>query len=410
MNSSHSNINIITFPSGLKLVHQSTDREVEYFGASVNAGSRDDPPGQEGLAHFVEHVIFKGTTHRRSWHIINRMEACGGELNAYTTKENTVVYTIFPKGNFLRAADLIADLMCYSTFPASELDKEREVVADELSQYRDIPSEAVFDDFEDYIFAGSRLGHNILGNSSALAEFDSETCRNYIEQNFTASRTVIFYSGSRSVKRVVRDVERLFAPLSLRKSLINRRAPELPPPFHKVENLNNHQANTVTGLVIPSMFSPRRHAIALLTNILGGPGMNSLLNVEMRERRGLVYTVEASTTLLTDTGLLSIFFGCDHADTTRCSRIVRSTIGRIADHGVTPKFLEAAKKQYLGQLTLASDVRENSVMAMARSTLYYGKVADRQQTAELITSTTAEQIRHEAENILSNGLSTLTLE
>ncbi len=400
---------IITLPSGLRVVHNLTRSGVEYFGAAVNAGSRDDPKGFHGLAHFVEHVLFKGTARRKSWHIINRMEACGGELNAYTTKETTVVYSAFPRGNFLRAAELIGDLLCHSTFPARELDKEREVVADEIDQYRDMPSEAVFDDFEDLIFKGSALGHNILGTVEQLRKFDSETCRRYMSQNFTTERMVVFYSGNRPLQAVVKAVERYFAGLPTGIGSIDRQPPTMVDTFEQTIDLGNHQSNTVMGARISSLHSPQRFPMALLSNILGGPGMNSLLNVELRERRGLVYAVESTGSFLTDTGLFTVFFGCDHEDTQRCCRIIRSTISRIANDGLSSRFLSMAKKQYIGQLTLAADIRESAVMSMARTALYYGEIPPQTETISRINAITSADLSECAANLLSPGLSSLTL-
>lgn len=390
-------------------MHRLCDTEVEYFGAAVDVGSRDDPEGYEGLAHFVEHVLFKGTTKRRSWHIINRMEACGGELNAYTTKETTVVYSIFPSGNLSRAAELIADLLCHSTFPQTEIDKEREVVADEISQYRDIPSEAVFDDFEDLIFSGSSLGHNILGSRRALDKFDSAVCRNYLRLNFTAKRIALFYSGPLSLNRVEKLASRLFSDIPATIDTPQRVAPPEVDRFDSQVSLGSHQANTVIGLRTVSLHSMRRWPIALLTNIVGGPGMNSLLNVELRERRGLVYSVEASSATLTDTGLFTVFFGCDHSDLNRCRRIVNNVIDRIAQNGLTDRFLDKAKRQYLGQLTLATDVRDSSVMSMARSALYRGAIMSREEATATIMEITSEQIRQEAEFFIASGMNTLSL-
>lgn len=384
--------------------------EVEYFGAAVNAGSRDDPQGLDGLAHFVEHVLFKGTEHRKSWHIINRMEACGGELNAYTTKETTVVYTVYPTGNFSRASELLGDLLCHSVFPPHELDRERDVVADEINQYRDIPSEAVFDDFEDMIFAGSQLGHNILGSPEALQRFDSTTCRSYLEQNFTAARTVLFYSGPVKLETVLKSIERHFSDYSCRPDSLSRSTPAVLPPFHSEVNLGHHQDNTLMGVRIPSMYSDSRWTISLLANILGGPGMNSLLNVELRERRGLVYSVEASGAMLTDCGLFSIFFGCDNHDTSRCMRLITRTLDRLATQGVSERFLAAAKRQYLGQLMLTADVRENAVMSMARSVLYRNSIISRAEARSHILDITAAQLKEKAENLVASSISVLTLQ
>lgn len=402
-------ITVTTLSSGLKIVHKSSDSAVEYFGAYVDSGSREDPPGLEGLAHFVEHVIFKGTAKRKSWHIINRMERCGGELNAWTTKENTVVYTVYPTGNFTRAAELIGDLLCHSVFPEHELVREREVVADEIDSYRDMPSEAVFDDFDDLIFKDSQLGHNILGSADSLRRFTPEICREYLKNNFTSAQTVIFYSGRLRAEKVTGAVERYFADLPEGNNSGRRIVPAIVSQFDHTVDLGHHQANTVIGARIPGMFSHERFTLALLSNIIGGPGMNSLLNVALRERRGLVYSVETSASLMSDCGLFTIYYGCDHEDNARCRRIVAQTIDRIASKGLSERFVKAAARQYLGQLTLAADNHENSVMSMARAVMYYGSVLDREEITARIESITPAQLRQTAVRILSEGLSSLTL-
>lgn len=410
--SQNKDIQIRTLPSGLRVAYRRDPSEVEYFGASINVGSRDDPKGMKGLAHFVEHVIFKGTTRRRAWHIINRMESCGGELNAYTTKENTVVYSAFPAGNFKRAAELIGDLLSNSVFPESELAKERDVVAEEIAQYRDMPSEAVFDDFEDLIFRGSALGYNILGDAASLQRFTSEVCRRYLEQNFTPSNMIVFYCGNEMPEKVFKTIEKAFEGLSNNPNVISslRSEPQMVAPFSEVCNLGNHQANTVTGARIPGMFSVERWTWSLLTNILGGPGMNSLLNLEMRERRGLVYSVEASSSLLTDAGLFTVSFGCDSDDTRKCLGIANRVIERVAAGTLSERFISAAKRQYIGQLTLAADNHENSVLSMARAVLYYGDVLPRAEVIKRIESVTSQQITEAAATLMDKGLSTLTLD
>ncbi|MDE6323759.1 MAG: insulinase family protein [Paramuribaculum sp.] len=409
MTHSSPDIKIFNLPDGLRLVHRHEATETEYFGAAINAGSRDDPPGHEGLAHFVEHVLFKGTERRKSWHIINRMESCGGELNAYTTKETTVVYTIYPSGNFMRAADLLGDLLCHSVFPEKELNREREVVGDEISQYRDIPSEAVFDDFEDIIFKGSGLGHNILGNRETLTSFDTSTCRRYVKENFTRRRMVLFYAGPLRPEKVCRAAERFFFDLPEGTTSLARTPPPPVSPFDSTVNLSNHQANTLTGARIPSMYSDMRWSFFMLSNIIGGPGMNSLLNVELRERRGLVYAVDSTTAMLTDSGLMTIYFGCDHSDTSRCRRLITRVLHRLADNTMTDRFMNAARRQYLGQLTLSSDVRDNAVMSMARAVLYYGSVLKHDEVAARIRDISAQSLRDAAGSFLDSGLSALTL-
>lgn len=409
MKTSRHSIDALPLDGGeLRTVHiHCPGSAVACFGVAVRAGSRDEPPGDFGLAHFVEHTIFKGTDRRRASHIIKRMESVGGELNAYTTKEETVVYSIFPSGNLSRAAELIADLVVNSRFPDSELDKEREVVADEIDSYLDSPSDAVFDDFEDLIFKGSSLGHNILGSSDSLKTFDSARCRSFIDRHYRAGDMVAFYSGPQCATAVFRTLGRYLSVLHAGKSeRPAARTPAILPAFDEVRNIPTHQAHCVLGARIPGYMSPDRAVVSLLINMLGGPGMNSLLNVELRERRGLVYSVEASTSLFSDCGLATIYFGCDPDDRLRCAGIVRRTLERF-DRTLTPKILEAAKKQYLGQLTVASENRENTTLAAARSLLWRGYVTEQAETVARIRNVDAGELRNACQS-LCNSLSILS--
>ena len=391
-----------TLANGLRIVHRHSKSSVEYCGIAVNVGSRDEKPEHFGLAHFVEHTIFKGTSHRRSWHIINRMEAVGGELNAYTTKEETMLYSIFPSGNLNRAIDLIADLVTSSQFPAAELDKEREVVADEINSYLDSPSEAIYDDFEDLIFNGSSLGHNILGNTSTIATFSPEVCQNYLARYYTGPNMVFFYMGSERPTKVFKTVEKHFNALSNQLAPIDRITPTVIESFDIKRNLGNHQCHTIIGAPIEGMYSEHRYPIALLTNIVGGPGMNSLLNISLRERRGLVYTVEASSAMFTDSGAFAVYFGCDHDDLNRCRRLVTNQFEALASKALSSKQIEAAKKQYLGQLIVASENREQAAITTGRSMLYHNRVASADEILDRINAITPEQIRQIAQSIAEN--------
>lgn len=396
---------------GLRLVYlRRRDARAGILGVAVRAGSANDGAGREGLAHFVEHTIFKGTQRRSSWHIINRMEAVGGELNAYTTKEETVVYTLFPSGEAARGAELVGDLIVNSRFPERELEKEREVVGDEIDSYLDTPSEAVFDDFEDLLFAGSPLGHNILGTRESLQGFTPEICLDYLHRNFVRRNMVVFYCGSRPLSAIRKLVERHFAEV-----------PDAPVPSHTDTDIisaaqafdlskaiDSHQAHTVIGCRCGSLYSAERHAVALLANILGGPGMNSLLNVELRERRGLVYSVEASTAMFSGTGALTIYYGCDPSDNGLCRRLTGDALKRVADGGLSERRLEAAKKQYMGQLLIAGENRENRILSAARAVLFRGRTATAAETAAAINAVSGAELSTLAARMLKEG-SVLTL-
>ena len=400
-------IHYATLPSGLRLVAARRDVVVEHCGVAVNAGSRDETPDMYGLAHFVEHTIFKGTSHRRAWHILNRMELVGGELNAYTTKEETLLYSTFPAGNLSRAVELIADLVQDSRFPAVELDRERLVVADEIDSYLDVPSEGIFDDFEELIFAGSPLAHNILGDKESLKRFDSEVCRSYLDRFYTPGEMVFFYSGPENPDKVVRLAEKYFSTLNRVDHARDRVSPPVLDAFDETRHIDTHQAHTVLGARVDGMMSSDRFAIALLTNMLGGPGMNSLLNVALRERRGLVYTVDAGTSLMSDTGLFTIYFGCDSEDVSRCVKLVNNTISYLAETLLSPRRVEEAKKQYAGQLTVASVNSEQSAISMARNTLYRGSAMSASEVINEINSLTAADIQRIAGTL--TNLSRLTL-
>lgn len=406
-----SNIRTERLENGLRVLYiPLKESAIEYTGVTVKTGSRNDPKGLEGLAHFVEHTIFKGTGRRRSWHIINRMEAVGGELNAYTTKETTVVYSLFPTGNFRRAADLISDLITDSRFPTNEIEREREVVDEEISSYLDMPSEAVFDDFDDLLFEGCPLGHNILGSREALRRMTSGDCRNWLETYYTADNMVMFYAGPLPLSQVVKTVERYFG--KLRPSAQGCIAlPSKPTDrvFAEVKNYDNHQAHTVIGCALPDMFWEGRYAMALLSNILGGPGMNSLLNVNLRERRGLVYSVDSSVSLMSDCGLFAVYYGCDPSDNDRCRRLVESTIAKLCESPLTQRQLDQAKRQYLGQLAVAGENTENIVLALARALLYRDEIIPDEVVREKILSISADDLLEVAGRIAPSKLSRLSL-
>lgn len=402
-------VEICRLPSGLLTAAKRCPRAaVEYCGIVVRAGSRDDGADHPGLAHFVEHTIFKGTERRSSWHIINRMERVGGELNAYTTKEETVVYAAAPAGNAARALELIADLASNSRFPDSELNKEREVVADEINSYLDSPADAVFDDFEDLLFAGTDLGHNILGTTEALEGFDSALCRQYLKRWYAADNMAVFYCGPMAPDRFSALAAKHFASLPLHAAARQPSPAPQAKPFASTKRIGAHQAHTVMGCLTPGMRHPGRFAMALLTNVLGGPGMNSLLNVALREKRGLVYSVDASASRYTDCGQLAIYFGCDPSDTERCAELARQQIDSLCQQPMKPAALAMAKKQYLGQLAVASDNHENGAIAAGRAALFYGNMLSPAQVRDIVMNITASELMETAQSI--STLSSLTLQ
>ena len=401
-------INYHTLPNGLRLVHITTTSQVAWCGLAVNAGSRDELEGHYGLAHFVEHTIFKGTRHRRAWHILNRMERVGGELNAYTTKEGTMLYSVFPEQHLKRAIDLLADLVQWSVFPQEELDRERDVVLEEAASYRDTPSDAVFDDFEDLLFVGSQLGHNILGVKDDLERLTSEDCMRYLKTLYVPTNMVFFSVGPERPERVFRMVERYFGAMSHSVAERHRSVPPTVAPFKQVIEIGTHQAHTVVGARVPDRNSPLRYAVMLLNNILGGPGMNSLLNVELRERRGYVYSVESTLTLLSDCGWISIYLGCDPDDVRSSMRVIDRITNRLSNELLPERRLDAYKRQYCGQLVVAADSAEFLAMNAGRGLLYRGQVATPDETIARIQAVTPEDIAQAAAYLSAEKLSSLT--
>lgn len=389
---------IHTLANGMRAVYCQRRGNVAYCGVAVNAGSRDEGVDR-GLAHFVEHTIFKGTSRRRAWHILNRMELVGGELNAYTSKEETLVYSLFPKGNMPRAMELIADLVQNSVFPEHELEKEREVVLEEILSYRDTPSEAVYDDFEDLIFAGNALGHNILGDEDSLQELSSEKCRRFIECLYTPGNMVLFGVGDAAPERFFRLAERHFGSFSRTLVRPGRSVPAVLPQFAETRSVDSHQAHTVIGIPTFGMHDDRKYALLLLNNILGGPGMNSLLNVAIRERHGYAYTVESAVTLFSDSGLMTVYFGSDERYAKRCLNLVDRTLDSLASSTMRQRALDAAKKQYAGQLLVGSESLEGTALSMGKSVMHFGTVSTVDEITARIRSVTAEQLRDAAATI-----------
>ncbi|MDY6300723.1 MAG: pitrilysin family protein [Bacteroidales bacterium] len=404
------NIHYHTLANGLRLVHVSMPTQVAWCGLAINAGSRDEQEGHYGLAHFVEHTIFKGTKHRRAWHILNRMERVGGELNAYTTKEGTMLYSVFPGEHLPRAVDLLADLVQWSVFPQEELDRERDVVLEEAASYRDTPSDAVYDDFEDLLFADSELGHNILGRKEDLERLSSDDCMRYLKTLYVPANMAFFSVGPARPDRVFRLAEKAFGAMSHALPPRHRSVPSSVAPFNKVIQIGTHQAHTIVGARVPDMSHPLRYALMLLNNILGGPGMNSLLNVELRERRGYVYTVESTLTLLSDCGWMEIYLGCDSRDVKSSLRVIDRITARLGQELLPERRLEAYKKQYCGQLVVAADSSEFMAMRAGRGLLYHGTVATVAQTIERIQAVTPDDIARAASYLSCDALSSLTFQ
>lgn len=397
-----------TLSNGLCIIHQPIQSKVAYCGYAIDAGTRDEAEQQQGMAHFVEHMLFKGTQKRRAWHILNRMENVGGDLNAYTNKEETVVYTAFLAEHFSRAFELLTDIVFHSTFPQHEIDKEVEVIIDEIQSYEDTPSELIFDDFENLIFPNHPLGRNILGKPEMLKEFTTDDALAWTNNYYTPSNIVFFVLGDLNFKQIVRMAERLTAHLPLKGANHSRTTPAAYEPRLLKLNRDTHQAHVMIGGRGYDAHNEKRTALYLLNNLLGGPGMNSRLNLSLRERRGLVYQVESNLTSYTDTGTFCIYFGCDQQDTERCIKLVHKELKNLCDNKMSSSQLFAAQKQLIGQIGVASDNNENNALGMAKTFLHYNKYDTPEKVFQRIRSLTPEILLEVSNEMFAdNQLSTL---
>jgi putative peptidase len=400
--------NIHTLSNGLRIIHEPSSSKVAYCGFAVDAGTRDEAENEQGMAHFVEHLIFKGTRKRKAWHILNRMENVGGDLNAYTNKEETVIYSAFLTEHFGRALELLADIVFHSTFPQNEIEKETEVIIDEIQSYEDTPSELIFDDFEDMIFRNHPLGRNILGRPDLLKKFRSEDAMAFTSRFYQPSNMVFFVLGDFNFQKIVRQVEKLLVDLPLVTVENQRTIPPLYVPEQLVVHKETHQAHVMIGSRGYNAYDDKRTALYLLNNILGGPGMNSRLNVSLRERRGLVYTVESNLTSYTDTGAFCIYFGTDPENVDTCLKLTYKELKRMRDVKMTSSQLMAAKKQLIGQIGVASDNNENNALGMAKTFLHYNKYESSESVFRRIEALTAEGLLEVANEMFAEEyLSTL---
>ena len=363
-----------------------------YCGFAVDAGTRDEADHEQGMAHFVEHLLFKGTKKRHAWHILNRMENVGGDLNAYTNTEETIVYSAFLAEHFPRAVELLADIVFHSTFPQQEIDKEVEVIIDEIQSYEDSPSELIFDDFEELLFPNHPLGRNILGKPDLLHQFKSEDALRFTSRYYRPENVIFFVQGNVDFKRVVRLVERATADVAPSTESYSRRRPDLYVPRSLTLHRDTHQAHVMIGSRGYDAHDEKRTALYLLNNILGGPGMNSRLNVSLRERSGLVYNVEANLTSYTDTGVFCIYFGTEHDHVDRCIRLVKKELKRLCEKPLSTNQLNAAKKQIIGQIGVARDNAESTALGMAKTFLHYNKMDDPQEVFQRIEALTSKEL------------------
>ena len=443
--------NTYTLDNGLRIIHLPSDSKVVYCGYQINAGTRNEEPGEEGLAHFCEHVTFKGTERRKAWHILNCLESVGGDLNAYTNKEGTVYYSAILKEHIARAVDLLSDIVFHSVYPQAEIDKEVEVICDEIESYNDSPAELIYDEFENILFKGSPLGHNILGTAEQVRAFTTEDALRFTQKLYRPDNAIFFAYGDIDFKKLVKLIGRALADDESGK-LAAEKLPQIsqitqisrdensiateksvssvesvgtknyqsvgnenaensvePKKYPSVGNeiagqtivmqKNTHQAHVMIGTRAYDVNDDRRMPLYLLNNMLGGPGMNAKLNLALREHNGLVYTVESTMVAYGDTGTWSIYFGCDEHDVKRCLRLVRKELDKFMQKPLSDAQLKAAKKQIKGQIGVACDNRENFALDFGKSFLHYGWEKNVDRLYEQVDEITATQIQAVAQEL-----------
>ena len=401
--------NTYTLDNGLRIIHLPSDSQVVYCGYQINAGTRNEEPGEEGLAHFCEHVTFKGTERRKAWHILNCLESVGGDLNAYTNKEGTVYYAAILKEHIARAVALLSDIVFHSTYPQQEIDKEVEVICDEIESYNDSPAELIYDEFENILFKGNSLGHNILGTAEQVRQFTTEDALRFTRKLYRPDNAVFFAYGDIDFKKLVTLLKRSVGSEELRvkNEEFNSREEERikgeesnsPKGQTIVMEKHTHQAHVMIGTQAYDVHDDRRMPLYLLNNILGGPGMNAKLNLALREHNGLVYTVESTMVAYGDTGTWSIYFGCDEHDVKRCLRLVRKELDKFMEKPLSDAQLRAAKKQIKGQIGVACDNRENFALDFGKSFLHYGWEKNVDRLYEQVDAITAQQMQAVAQEL-----------
>ena len=389
-------------PNGIRGIHRQVRSGVAHCALVVNAGSRDELKNEYGIAHLTEHALFKGTQRRKAYQVNCRLENLGGELNAYTTKEDTTLHATVMRRDFARAVELIADVMFCSTFPEKELKKEREVIADEINTYKDSPSERIYDDFEDMMFRGSELGHNILGSKATISRLSTEELHRFVDRTYTTDQMVFSSIGNFSVATAKAAAEEYLGSFEPTVRGFRRVEPLEYQPFDVALSRHTHQRHGLIGTRGYSIADERRLPLALLVNILGGPSANSLLNIELREKRGLSYNVEATYTPYSDCGIVGIYFSSDHDNGEQCVELIEDSVKRMLREPISPRRLAIAKRQFVAQMAISMESNEGYMLGAGKSLLLYKDIDTLEEAYAKVMAITADQIMDVAKDKFSS--------
>jgi predicted Zn-dependent peptidase len=389
-----------TLKNGIRLIHQQTDSPVAHLGVLINTGSRDEAEDEHGLAHFIEHSVFKGTKKRRAYHVLSRIEDVGGELNAYTTKEETTLYSTFLNEDYERAAELISDILFDSVYPQKEINREKEVIAEEINSYKDTPSELIFDEFEELVFDGHPIARNILGTSKNINKFNRDSILRFIDNNYHTDQMVISSVGEMKFDKLIKLAERYFGNAETKLRINGRKPFENYVPGTRFETKDTFQTHCVLGNIAYDVMHPKRIVMVLLNNIIGGPAMNSRLNLALRERRGMAYNIESGYTAYTDTGLFNVYFGTDKENFDKALQLINKEFKMLRDTKLGDVQLSKAKKQLLGQIAISTESHDDLMLAIGKSYLLYNRVDPLTEVFRKIEAISSNDLLEVANEIL----------
>jgi len=391
---------IHTLKNGIRLVHKIVNSPVAHLGLFINTGSRDEQLNEHGIAHLIEHMLFKGTSRRKAYYILSRMEDVGGELNAYTTKEETCIHGTFFQQYYARALELISDIAFHSVFPAGELKKERDIILDEINSYKDSPSELIFDEFEEMLFDGNPLARNILGSEEKLKSFTPASIRNFISRNYCTDQMVLSSVGNIEFNKLVRLFETYFSVPAMKPDQSRPSAAYDYVPVYRALDRHTFQAHCIIGNLAYKIIDRRRLALYLLNNYLGGPGMNSRLNLALRERRGYAYTIDSMYTAYSDTGNITIYYGTDKSLIEKCRDVILKELQQLRGKPLSQVQLRKAKRQVLGHIAISSENNENYMLSMGKSLMIFDKIESLEEIGKKIESITSQQLLEIANDVL----------
>jgi predicted Zn-dependent peptidase len=401
--------NVHTLPNGIRLLHVPSASAISHACIIINSGSRDEKEAQSGLAHFIEHLIFKRTEKRSTNQILNRLESVGADLNAYTTKEYTCIHASFLNPYLDRTIELFNDIVFHSTFPEEELDKEKSVILDEISSYLDQPEEAIYDDFEDMVFAGHPLGRNILGTAESVSRLSKKDIREFMAENYHTDKIVVAVIGNYTFQKMVKIGSRYFEDIPQNLHSNTRVAPLSANPVIKTHQKPITQAHAVLGMPAYSIYHPKKTGLLLLNNLVGGTGMSSVLNLQIREKYGIAYTIETSYSPLSDTGIFTLYFGTDQEKVNKALSLIYKEFKKLREHPLTEVQLQKAKNKFIGQIALGEENRIGLIISMAKSLIDHDKIDDLQTVFSKIQAVSRTEMADITNEILDEkNLSALT--